>query len=792
MRGVPTTRLRERNRRGPLSAAVFIVLAALAVYANSLSVPFVFDDVRATEENPTIRHLWPPWDALSPPSDSPVGGRPLLNLSFALNRALNGEKVRGYHAFNLLVHALAALALFGIVRRTLSQPVLKGRFRAEATGLALAVTAIWVVYPVQTESVTYVSQRSESLMALFYLLCVYGFIRGAESSRPASWQICSVLACLLGAMSKETIMTAPAIVLLYDRTFVAGSFREAWRQRWRYYFGLASTWLLLVGLMTDLSRRGAGFGLGVTWWSYALTSCRSVMMYLKLAFWPHPLVFDYGVGFVHSAPEAAPYALVLAALLAYVAAMLLRRPALGFAGACFFVILAPTSSVVPVAGEPMAENRLYLPLAAVIALTVLGLHVWLGQRSRRVFAAAVLGLGWLSVRRNEDYKNAMTLWSDTVAKCPDNPRAHSNLGNELAKLPGRLPEALAHYEAALRIKPRFAEAHDNLANVLTTIPGRLPEALAHYEEALRIKPDYVEAHYNLAVALATIPGRMPEALAHYAEALRIKPDYAEAHYNLANALAKIPGRMFDALAHYAEALRINPNLAEAHYNLANALATIAGRMPDALAHYAEALRINPDFAEAHYDLANALATIPDRQPEASAHFLEALRIKPDYAEAHDNLAVELAKIPGRMPEALAHYAEALRINPDLAEAHYNLANALGTIPGRLPEALAHYEEALRIKPDYAEAHDNLAVELAKVSGRQPEALAHFLEALRIKPDYAEAHFNIAVLYVGTGRFDEAIAHWELALKFNPALNEARDNLNKLRAMLKQYDGLQRE
>ncbi|HSY54782.1 MAG TPA: hypothetical protein VK785_10065, partial [Opitutaceae bacterium] len=185
----------------------------------------------------------------------------MLNFTFALNYALGDLNVRGYHWFNLLIHTLAGLTLFGIVRRTLLRqgyggqalvrPALSGRFGADAVPLALAVAVIWVVHPIQTEAVTYVSQRAESLMGLFYLLTVYCFIRGASATgerrdsqviRPLSsclWLLASVLSCFLGTLSKETIVTAPVMVLLYDRTFVAGSFREAWRLRWRYYSGLA-------------------------------------------------------------------------------------------------------------------------------------------------------------------------------------------------------------------------------------------------------------------------------------------------------------------------------------------------------------------------------------------------------------------------------------------------------------------------------------------------------------------------------------------------------------------------
>jgi tetratricopeptide (TPR) repeat protein len=602
-------------RWGTLLASGIVVLAALAAYHNSFSGPFFFDDISAITDNSTIRHFE---NAFSPSPNNATFGRPLLNLSFALNYALGRMDVRGYHVFNLLIHALAGLTLFGIVRRTLCEhstssfakatedrsnvqrPTSKSNnpifqrpgFRDDATLLALAVAVIWVVHPLQTEAVTYISQRAESLMGLFYLLTVYCFIRGTEHCRagftpdssginpdlqsergklnespPNSavqpfgssalwWRLASILACLLGGTTKEIIVTSPVMVLLYDRTFVAGSFREAWRQRWRYYLGLAGTWLLLARLMTGLNQRGVGFGDTVKWWNYALTSCRSVGLYLKLAVWPHPLVFDYGTNkiVVQHAAEVAPYALLLAVLLSGTAIALWRWPVAGFAGAWLFLILAPTSSVVPIALSPTAEHRMYLPLAAVVALAVVGFYRLMGRRSLALFAAIAVGLGCLTIRRNEDYSTVVSIWSDTITKRPGNERAHLNLGIALSRTPDRMPDAIAEYQAALAINPDFAEAHSNLGNALSQIPGRLLDAVPEYEAALRIKPDYLEAHLNLGSALSKIPGRMQDAIAQYEEVLRINPEFSAAHFNLGMILMDVPGRQQEAIDHLKAAV----------------------------------------------------------------------------------------------------------------------------------------------------------------------------------------------------------------------------------------------
>jgi tetratricopeptide (TPR) repeat protein len=631
-----------------VAGGAILAAGTIAVYSRTFSVPLLYDDNSSIADNLTIRHLWPIWRALSPPNEAGVGGRPLLNLSYALNYAAGGTAVSGYHLVNLLIHVMASWTLFGLLRRTLRRPVLARRCGSAANALALAVSAVWAWHPLQTESVTYLSERAESLMGLFYLLTLCFFVWGAESDNKRNgriWFSFSVLACLAGVATKEIIVTAPLLVFLYDRTFISGSFSGSWRRHWPIYAALAATWLPLGWLMIGVQNRGVGFGQGVVWWAYGLAECRIVVKYLLLVLWPHPLVFDYGMFEVPQAARVWPYALVLALLLIVTVWALLRPPtrqgafgkkALGFAGAWFFLILAPTSSIVPLASEPMAESRLYLPLAGVAAFAVLGTFALAGRWALPVFAVVASALGLTSAQRNEDYSSALALWNDTVAKNPANPRAQNDLGIALAQIPSRLPDAVAHYEEALRLKPDLADAQYNLAVALARIPGRLPEAITHYEQALRLKPDSAEAHNNLAATLAQIPGRLPEAIAHYEQSLRIRPDDAKTHYNLAIALTQAPGRL-----------------------------------PEAILQFEQALRLEPDFVDAHYNLAIALAQTPGRLQEAIPQFEQALRLKPDFAEAHNNLAVAYAGT-GRLDEAILQLETALRLNPSFSDARRNL------------------------------------------------------------------------------------------------------------------------
>lgn len=649
-----------------IKAVGVLVAVVLIAYANSFLGPFVFDDTAAITQNESLSSLW---SSLHPPSHLTVSGRPVANFTFALNRALGAEDTAGYHIANLLIHLGAALTLFGFVRRTLLLPALAGKFGAASRPLALAVAALWALHPLQTESVTYIVQRVESLMGFFYLLTLYAFVRGiAGRSDSWRWLTFSVMACLLGMGTKEVMVSAPLLVLLYDRMFVSGSFSAAWRGRRPFYCALAATWLWLVWLVLQAGQRdgSVGFGTGISPWHYALTQCRAIVHYLRLVLWPHPLVFDYGTGLVHDWGAVWPQALFLAALVALTVWAVGRNRRAGFLGVWFFAIMAPSSSVVPVITQSMAEHRMYLPLAAVVVLMVLGGYAWLGRRSLVVWVFVAAGWGGATLARNADYRTEIGLWRDTAAKYPSNPRAHDALANALDDA-GRTAEAEAAFQEALHVAPDYAESHNNLA-VHRAREGRVAEAMASFETALRINPNYAAAHFNLANTLVT-DGRYAEARRHYLEALRLNPDQPE----LLRRLADLELRMGDfhaAEEHCRAMIALNPQLLPARYNLAFALAS-QQRFVEAIAEMRSAVQRAPAEPMAHYNLGNALVQAQ------------------------------------QLPDAMAAYRRAVELDPRLVPAHFNLGNTYALLQ-RYPEAIREYETVLTLDPAHSFAQRALA------------------------------------------------------------------------------------
>ena len=682
-----------RSRLTPIAAAALLAGAIDLAYLNSFAGQFFFDDNTSLLANPSVRRLWPLWAPLLPPPQVTTAGRPLANLTFAFNYALGGYDVAGYHAVNLLIHIGAALALFGVARRLLYSPALGGRFAGSETLAALLVAGLWALHPLQTEAVTYIVQRVESLMGLFFFLTLYFFIRSVEEpeigKRKAEsgnaktgkgskfplfafrFPILSVAACLLGTATKEVIALAPVMVLLCDRTFYAGSFGEAWRRRRRLHLALMATWipLALFVASTGWNRGGsAGFDVGIHPWAYWLTQVEAVARYLRLAVWPHPLVFDYGT-FWRTPGQALPYALVVVPLAAATVVALRFRPVEGFLGAWFFGILAPTS-VIPGTFQIIVEHRMYLPLAAVTAGAVGACYQLWGRRGLLLLVPAAALLGVLTYRRNAEYRSDIEMWSATEEARPENGRAHNNLGNAyLAE--GRLDDAAACYREAIRLAPDAVDAHSNLGGILLRT-GRIPEAIRECSLAVALKPRQGALHLLLGDALRA-GGRDAEATAEYEQAVRLSPGSVRLRLTLGAMLLE-QGRAAEATATMAAAVALDPDDPLAQLGLANALLR-TGQSAGAIGHYQHALAFDPANSDALNNLGTALLQ-QGRLGEAASAFSDAIQVKPDDPLGHNNLGAALARL-GRTAEARVQFEAALRLKPDYPDAIRNLDSLEG-------------------------------------------------------------------------------------------------------------------
>ena len=545
-----------------LVAVGIIIVAGLLAYHNSFSGPFIFDDIESIPENPTIQHIG---DAVSPLNDGQaVQRRPVVNLSLAINYSLGGLEPSGYHVFNLIVHILTGLLLFGIVRRTLR---VLGK---SSTPLSLAIALIWVVHPLTTDAVTYVIQRTELLAGLFYLLCLYCAIRSDRSERKVWWYVAATISCALGMGSKEVAISAPVIVLIYDRIFLRDSFKKVFQQRWLLYVGLASCWLIMAGLIPHGKEGTVIFGQGTMSLAYALTQFKSISTYLGLCFWPSPLILDYGYFKATTFEQILPYAILIISLLVATAWALRYRPRIGFLGLCFFCILAPSSSFVPLLRQMTAEKRMYLPLAVVIIVVVVCVYS-IGKYvlSRLVSSASqgkTLGTlgGWslvgivvvvlcsLTIKRNGDYQTEFSIWDDTVSKRPNNQRAYLSRGVAHFKQ-GRSELAISDFNRAIELDPSYSKAYNNRGFAYNDM-GEHEQAIQDFDKTIELDPDFATGYANRGIAYSKM-GKQERAIQNLTRAIELNPRHILAYNGRALAY-KLKGEYDKAILDFEKAAQL--------------------------------------------------------------------------------------------------------------------------------------------------------------------------------------------------------------------------------------------
>ncbi|NIA07251.1 MAG: tetratricopeptide repeat protein [Actinobacteria bacterium] len=567
-----------------LPAVALIILAGVAVYLNSFGGPFIFDDPESISENPSIRRLWDIKEVLSPPAHGQaVQRRPVANLSLAINYAIGGLDVRGYHVFNLSVHILAALTLFGVVRRTLESPRVGESIKKVSTPLGLLIGAIWVVHPLHTDAVTYIIQRTELLAGLFYLLSLYCVIRGNGSNKKQWWYITAVISCALGMGSKEVMVSAPVVILIYDRVFLSCSFREVFNRRWGLYAALAGTWVLTAVLIPHGSEGSAVFGKGTASLAYASGQFEVITNYLRLCFWPRPLILDYGLYDPTSLRQALPYAVFVSLLLMGTVLGLYYRAWTGFLGVWFFAILAPSSSFVPVMAQASAEKRMYLPLAAVVTMVVVCVYVLgrrvlyrlMGSNGRRagqiigytVAGAAIVILAGLTVRRNYDYRSELAIWQDTINKRPNNTRAYNNRGLVYRRME-KYDRAINDFNRAAKLKPDYAKTYNNRGLTYWSM-GKPKPAIRDFNEAISLNPSFARAYYNRAEVYRE-KNNYRKAIRDLNKAIELGLENARV-YNSRGLVHQQKKEMEPAIRDFRQALRLKADYSQARNNLEQAL-----------------------------------------------------------------------------------------------------------------------------------------------------------------------------------------------------------------------------
>jgi tetratricopeptide (TPR) repeat protein len=650
----------------PLIHILAILFITLLIYSNTFDAPFQLDDNSAIIENSGIRD---PYNYIPPKANRDAGF-----LFFSINYQLNRLDVFGYHAVNLLIHMLNAVLVYSLVSLTFRTPFFmsfQNSISKQNVSIgAFLASGLFAVHPLQTESVTYITQRFTSLATFFYLLSLVMYIKWRKDKEQqvkryaphAMLYAISLLSAVLAMKTKEIAFTLPVCITVYEFMF----FRGKLIKRVLCLIPLLLTMLLIpmtllslnappgdiAGDMGEVTRDGYT---DIPRSSYLFTQFRVIVTYIRLLFLPINQNLDYNYPVYHSLLDPAVFLSFIFLLLVFGLGVYLYRISrithytlriTAFGIFWFFITLSVESSVIPIR-DIIFEHRVYLPsVGFFMALTGAigaGMERW-GSRTAYakkaiiyVMLAVMLSLSVATYARNTVWKESVRLWENAVEGSPHKARPHYELGVAYFTL-GRIDEAINEYQIALKLDPDYFSAHNNLGLAYFN-QGRIDEAINEYQIVLKLDPEYFGALNNLGNAYA-VQGRLAEAIKEYQTALKINPDFDEGYYNLGFAYES-QGRTDEAIKEYQTALKLNPDYVDAHNNLGNIYAA-QGRIAEAIEEYQAALKIHPDNADVHYNLGITYEE-QGEIAEAIKEYQIALKIKPDFAQARQSLDFLLKK-----------------------------------------------------------------------------------------------------------------------------------------------------
>ncbi|HEX3619814.1 MAG TPA: tetratricopeptide repeat protein [Candidatus Udaeobacter sp.] len=634
-------------------SGICAVLAAITwlVFGQTLAHQFVtYDDPQYVYENAKVAAGLSPESVLWAFTHT-VGGNwhPLTVISHMLDCQLYGLKPAGHHFTNLLLHTIAVILLFLVLRR------MTGTLWQSAF-----VAALFAIHPLHVESVAWISERKDLLSAVFFMLTLGAYIRYVHKPSLTSY-ILVLLVFAFGLMSKPMLVTVPFVLLLLDywplKRFAPEAPVKRGQQRivedresirrillekiplLLFSFGSCAATLLAqrhfidpIGHLSLINRFS--------------NAAVSTVIYLRQLVWP----FGLSVFYPHprhslSLVQVSVAALFLIAVSA-AAFMCRRRHPYFFTGWFWFLgMLVPVSGIIQVGEQAHADRYMYLPqIGLYILVTWFVADTVSSWRHRRILLATAMAssialLVYPAWKQTSYWRDGRALWTHALAVDPQNDTAHISIC-DLDLRENRLDDAILHARKALEIRPDSADAESRLGVALSA-SGQNEEASIHFRRALETHQIRPRLHYNLASLLLN-SGHLDEAIAEFQKELQIQPEFVEAHNNLGIAL-RSKGELDEALAHFQKALELDPHLPKVHHNIAMILLR-QGQLDQAVAHLQKELQVSPASAEAHNDL-GIVWSQQGRIDRAINEWQKTLELQPGNLNAYCNLVWVFATFP---------------------------------------------------------------------------------------------------------------------------------------------------
>lgn len=764
---------------------LWIALVAVLAYSPSMSGDFLLDDVKNILENQYVQiDSFSLENLFNAAFKSPIPTRPLPNITFALNHLFHGLHPFGYHLVNLILHLLTGWVVFRFLFFTikLALPWMKENRNA---GISLLTTAVFLLHPVQTQSVSYIVQRMNIMAALFFVLCLYFYALGRTGfggkQKVIRFGMCA-LSAVFAFSSKENTAVLPVFLFMYEWFFFPH------KKGWAVKTGLLAMVLLAIIIPTVIflfnlspvkwiaSQYDTSFSLTML---RVLTEFRVLVYYFSLLVFPHPsrLLMDYLYPPSYSIIHPATTLLCIISIFALVllGGILFQKgrseKLISFCIFWFFGSIFIESSVINL--DLIFEHRLYLPGIGFFLFAVymgyLLLHHLSAKKGKAIlsfsFILLVLFSQW-TWQRNHLWADAVAMWKDCLDKATKPARAHYNLAVSLGHA-GKFREVESHYRKAIALNPYMTSALYNLGTFLAA-KNQNEEAISLFKRALITDPDNVKVMNNLGATLIQA-GKASEAQLFFQKAISADPQNANARANLALLLME-EGKTEEAIAQYEVFTRLRPDDPMAHLQLAGALKK-KGEISPAIRHLYEVLRMIPESATIHYHLAELLFQ-EKKFDDGKMHIKKALEIHPEYGNAYYLLA-RMYSETGEKDNAEKAYLAAIEKQPDHAFAHYNLG-ILFLQDNKTEKAIHHFETGINLIPKNLQIHINLAGAYDQ-AGRYEEAIFHYQQALYIRPESVEAENNLAVDLAILGYPDAANRHFQNALMHNPDSAKTRDN-----------------